>query len=206
MPRGLHPYSRWGRDRKREGDEHRRGIGTVGDKATAPGGQSGDVVIVVEEAGVSVEVLVRDRAALEEEPDEGEDDHDQPLDVNSHLGAPRILKPSSLGKAIHGNSENGEAGEAGTIPAMRLDIRWVSVTVAVLIVMAFGACLVHADDGAEDHVLRPPACAAMLALSPTAVAVTPPSPGPHIGLEPSVHLCQAPLQLVDPPPRAPALP
>jgi len=49
---------------------------------------------------LGVEVLVRDRAALEEERDEGRDDYDQPLDVNIHLGAPRIPKPPSLGKAM----------------------------------------------------------------------------------------------------------
>jgi len=86
---------------------------------------------------------------------------------------------------------------------MRLDVRWVRIILVVLVVIGFGACL-HADDEPEDHVLRPHVCAAMLAPAFT-VAVTLRPMGPHVGLELSAHVYQAPLHLVDPPPRAPAL-
>jgi hypothetical protein len=88
---------------------------------------------------------------------------------------------------------------------MRLDVRWVRIILAVLVVIGFGACLVHADDETEDHVLKPHVCAAMLAPAFT-VAVTLPPVGPRVGLELSAHLYQAPLHLVDPPPKTPALP
>ena len=88
---------------------------------------------------------------------------------------------------------------------MRLDTRWARVACAVLVLIGFGACLVHPDDEADDHGLSPHACAAML-LVVSAIALTAPPAGPRVGIEsssPRARLCFVPSILLPKYPRSP---
>ena len=86
---------------------------------------------------------------------------------------------------------------------MRLDARWVRIASAVLLLIAFGACLVHSDDEADDHGLNPHACAAMLLVA-SAIALTVPQAGRRVGIEALPSPRQALLRPLDPPPKVPA--
>jgi hypothetical protein len=83
--------------------------------------------------------------------------------------------------------------------------QWLRVVLAVLMLASFGACLVHADDEAEDHLFAPHACAAMLALAPSAAALTMPPAGPFIAAESPLRPANPLLQPLDPPPKVLAL-
>jgi hypothetical protein len=87
---------------------------------------------------------------------------------------------------------------------MRLDTRWARIACAVLLLIAFGACLVHDDDEADDHGLSPHACAAML-LVVSAIALMTPMADPRVGIESPAPLRQTLLRPLDPPPKVPSL-
>jgi hypothetical protein len=87
---------------------------------------------------------------------------------------------------------------------MRLDARWVRIACAVILLIAFGACLVHSDGEADDHGLNPHACAAMLVVA-SAMALTTPPAGRRFRTETSPNPRQAFLRPLDPPPEVLAL-
>jgi hypothetical protein len=87
---------------------------------------------------------------------------------------------------------------------MRLDARWARIACAVLLLIGFGACLVHSDEEADDHGLSPHACAAML-LVVSVIALTAPPGGPRVRIESPSSPRQALLRPLDPPPEVLAL-
>jgi hypothetical protein len=87
---------------------------------------------------------------------------------------------------------------------MRVDARWVRIALTVLLLIAFGACLVHSDDEADDHGLNPHACAAVLLGAPM-IGLTEPQAGSRIRIEALPSPGQAPLRSLDPPPEVPPL-
>jgi hypothetical protein len=90
------------------------------------------------------------------------------------------------------------------MPVMWPDARWVRIALAVLLLVAFGACLVHADGDDDEHGLNPHACAAMLLVA-SAMALTKPLAGRRVRIETSHDPRQTLLRLLDPPPEVPAL-
>jgi hypothetical protein len=84
---------------------------------------------------------------------------------------------------------------------MQRNTRWARIACAVLLLIGFGACLVHLDEDGDDHGLPPHACAAML-LVVSVVALTTPTAGPRVRIESPSAVRQARLQPLDPPPKA----
>jgi hypothetical protein len=90
------------------------------------------------------------------------------------------------------------------MPGMRLGAGWLRIACAVLVLIGFGACLLHADDETDDHGFRSHACATMLPVL-SAIALTAPLAGPRVRIESSSSLRQALRRLPDPPPKVLAL-
>ena len=74
----------------------------------------------------------------------------------------------------------------------------------MLLLIAFGACLVHFDGEGDDHGLNPHACAAMLFVA-SVIALIAPLAGRRVGIEALPSPPQALLRPLDPPPEGPAL-
>jgi len=75
---------------------------------------------------------------------------------------------------------------------------------AVLVLVAFGACLVHDEVDVDDHGVIPHACAAMLIGGfMVGLLVGPVSRLPPLELV--LYLYDAPRRLLDPPPKSPSL-